>query len=53
MSFEAADKTARNIVILGGDELQSGILTVKTFSTGIQTKVPRGELAEFLAETAG
>jgi len=47
-SFEAADKTARAIVILGEDELQSGILTVKTFSTGVQTKVPRAELAAFL-----
>jgi histidyl-tRNA synthetase len=49
-SFEAADKTARAIVILGEDELQSGILTVKTFSTGIQTKVPRAELAAFLSQ---
>ncbi|MGA3069165.1 MAG: histidine--tRNA ligase [Terracidiphilus sp.] len=48
-SFEAADKTARRIIILGEDELQSGILTVKTFSTGIQTKVPRAELAVFLS----
>ena len=47
-SFEAADKSARAIVILGEDELQSGILTVKTFATGIQTKVPRAELAAFL-----
>jgi histidyl-tRNA synthetase len=52
-SFEAADKTARAIVILGEDELQSGILTVKTFATGIQTKVPRTELAEFLKKPAG
>jgi histidyl-tRNA synthetase len=51
-SFEAAEKTARQIVILGEDELQSGILTVKNFSTGVQTKVPRGELAVFLAECA-
>jgi histidyl-tRNA synthetase len=48
-SFEAADKTARHIVILGEDELKSGILTVKNFSTGIQTKVPRTELAVFLS----
>jgi len=47
-SFEAADKTARAIVILGEDELQSGILTVKTFATGVQTKVPRAELANHL-----
>jgi histidyl-tRNA synthetase len=52
-SFEAADKVARSIVILGEDELQSGILTVKDFSTGIQTKVPRTELAAHLAEPAG
>jgi histidyl-tRNA synthetase len=49
-SFDAAEKTARQIVILGEDELQSGILTVKTFATGIQTKVPRAELAAFLSE---
>jgi histidyl-tRNA synthetase len=49
-SFEAADKAARRIVILGEDELQSGILTVKDFSTGIQTKVPRAELAAFLSK---
>ena len=49
-SFEAADKIARRIVILGEDELQSGILTVKTFSTGVQTKVPRAELAAFLSK---
>ena len=47
-SFEMADKTARRIVILGEDELQSGILTVKTFASGEQTKVPRTELAKFL-----
>ncbi|HUD13841.1 MAG TPA: histidine--tRNA ligase, partial [Terracidiphilus sp.] len=52
-SFEAADKTARAIVILGEDELESGILTVKTFSTGIQTKVPRAELAAFLKQNPG
>jgi len=52
-SFEAADKCARQIVILGEDELKSGILTVKNFSTGNQTKVARAELAVFLAEPAG
>jgi histidyl-tRNA synthetase len=52
-SFETADKTARRIVILGEVELQSGILTVKTFSTGMQTKVNRGELAAYLSMPAG
>src|SRR5579863_5720961 len=49
-SFEAADKVARRIVILGEDELKSGILTVKTFATGEQTKVPRAELIDFLKQ---
>jgi histidyl-tRNA synthetase len=49
-SFETADKVARRIVILGEDELQSGILTVKDFASGTQTKVPRAELAEHLAQ---
>jgi len=49
-SFESADKTARRIVILGEDELQSGILTVKTFASGMQTKVDRVELAAYLSQ---
>jgi histidyl-tRNA synthetase len=48
-SFEAADKVARAIVLLGEDEVQSGILTVKDFSSGVQSKVARGELREVLA----
>ena len=47
-SFDAADRTSRRIVILGEDELASGILTVKDFASGTQTKVPRAELAAFL-----
>jgi len=49
-SFEAADKCAKRIVILGEDELASGMLTVKDFASGVQTKVPRAELATFLAQ---
>jgi histidyl-tRNA synthetase len=49
-SFEAADKTARRIVILGEDEVQSGILTVKDFASGVQSKVPRAELVNFLKQ---
>jgi histidyl-tRNA synthetase len=47
-SFEAADKLARRMVIVGEDEVASGILTVKDFSAGEQTKVARSELAEAL-----
>jgi histidyl-tRNA synthetase len=43
-SFEAADKLARRMVIVGEDEVSSGILTVKDFNAGEQVKVPRGEL---------
>ena len=49
-SFETADKIARNIIICGEDELQSGILTVKNFTTGVQAKVPRAQLADFLKD---
>ena len=51
-SFDAADKIARRIVILGEDELRSGILTVKDFASGVQTKVPREELVRFLSAPA-
>jgi histidyl-tRNA synthetase len=47
-SFETGDKLARKIVLLGEDELRSGILTVKDFASGEQTKVPREELASHL-----
>ena len=47
-SFEAADKLARRMVIIGEDEVSSGILTVKDFSAGEQTKVARADLAEAL-----
>jgi len=47
-SLEVANKLAYRIVILGEDEVKSGILTVKSFLTGVQTKVPRGELVAHL-----
>ena len=43
-SFEAADKVARAIVILGEDEVRDGMATVKTFATGEQVKVSRAAL---------
>ena len=49
-SFDAADRVARNIVILGEDEVAAGIATVKTFSSGEQRKVARAELAAALAQ---
>jgi histidyl-tRNA synthetase len=47
-SFEAADRVARRVVLLGEDEVASGIATVKTFSTGEQVKVERDRLVEVL-----
>ncbi len=49
-SFEAADKVARRIVLLGEDEVASGVVTVKDFGTGVQEKVPREGLMEFLRD---
>jgi histidyl-tRNA synthetase len=47
-SFEAGDRVARRIVLLGEDEVRSGILTVKDFATGTQVKVARADLAAHL-----
>jgi histidyl-tRNA synthetase len=49
-SFEAADKLARRMVIVGEDEVTSGVFTVKDFSAGEQSKVPRADLAAFLRD---
>ena len=49
-SFEAADKLARRMVIVGEDEVSSGILTVKDFRAGEQTKVARTDLAHALRD---
>ncbi len=51
-SFEAGDKLARRIVILGEVELASGILTVKDFATGEQSRVPRADLKAHLLRRA-
>jgi histidyl-tRNA synthetase len=52
-SFEAGNKVANAIVIFGEDEAASGILTVKHFASGEQSKVPRGELGQKLAALLG
>jgi histidyl-tRNA synthetase len=49
-SFETGNKVARAIVILGEDEVASGILTVKNFATGEQFKVPRDQLGQKLID---
>ncbi|MDQ2834694.1 MAG: histidine--tRNA ligase [Acidobacteriota bacterium] len=43
-SFDTADKIARKMVILGEDEVASGVAKVKDFGTGEQSEVPVGEL---------
>jgi histidyl-tRNA synthetase len=47
-SFEAADRVARHIVILGEDELATNTATVKTFATGEQVKIERAQLISAL-----
>ncbi len=48
-SFEIANKLARKIVLLGEDEMQSGILTVKDFASGEQVKVASEQLIDALS----
>lgn len=43
-SFETADRLAHRMVIVGEDEVASGLYTVKYFSAGAQSRVPRAEL---------
>ena len=50
-SFEAADRVARAIVILGEDEVAQATATVKTFSTNEQRKVSFDRLAGALSAT--
>ena len=50
-SFEAADKVARRIVLLGEDELNTGIMTVKTFATNEQIKLEKSQLAAYLNQS--
>ena len=47
-SFDVADRVGRAIVLVGEDEVASNVMTVKTFATGEQVKVPRAELAQVL-----
>jgi histidyl-tRNA synthetase len=47
-SFETGNKLARKILLFGEDELASGMLTVKDFSTGEQTKIAHSELLQAL-----
>jgi histidyl-tRNA synthetase len=48
-SFDVADTVARHIILLGEDEVATDILTVKTFATGEQVKLPRTELSKHLS----
>ena len=51
-SFEAAERIARNIVILGSDEMAQQSATVKNFAMGTQTKVAFADLPAVLAAPA-
>jgi histidyl-tRNA synthetase len=47
-SFEIGNKVARAIVLFGEDEAKSGVMTVKDFASGEQTKIGRSELVGLL-----
>ncbi len=47
-SFETADKLAHRMVIVGEDEVATGMFTVKHFARGEQEKVTRAELPNAL-----
>src|SRR5580698_9112701 len=47
-SFGFADKLARHIILLRDDEVATNVMTVKTSTTGEQTKAERAHLAKTL-----
>jgi histidyl-tRNA synthetase len=47
-SFDTADTVARHIILVGEDEVTSGILTMKAFATGEQCKVSWAKVVEAL-----
>ncbi len=47
-SFDTADRIARHIAILGEDEVAQEEVTLKTFTTGEQRRLPVGELLAVL-----
>ncbi len=49
-SFEAAHRIAPYIILIGEDELESDILSVKEFETGTQFPVARAELVRSLTQ---
>lgn len=52
--FKAADRRgARFAVVIGEDEMKKGTVSVKNLSSGEQTEMGRGELAEHLAAARG
>ena len=51
-SFETADRLAHHMIIVGEDEVASGMFTVKDFAAGEQRRVPRSGLVEALRDPA-
>ena len=47
-SFEAADRLARRIILLGEDEAAQRVYTVKFFATNVQQKIAAADLIAFL-----
>jgi histidyl-tRNA synthetase len=45
-SFDTADTLARHIILLGEDEVKSGMLTIKFFASGEQLKISSSEVAD-------
>ena len=52
-SFDTADRIARHIMLLGEDEVATNTVTVKTFATGTQEKIPRETLLKVLRMIPG
>ncbi|WP_058302170.1 histidine--tRNA ligase [Gorillibacterium timonense] len=50
-AMKSADRSAaREVAILGDDELDAGVISIKTMATGEQRKLPLGDFIRMLAE---
>ena len=47
-SFEAADRLARHILLLGEDEVATDTVTVKSFGSGQQVTMPRAQIQQLV-----
>ena len=47
-SFEAAERVARTVILLGDEEAEKGTVRLKDFATGVQSDIPQTDIVRHL-----